>query len=223
MDGSRPLLSTGNIRSMLLGGCDGDGPGGAPDRRAGRHGGGRDWARGTAQPGSSDGDWLDGRSALRRSGGGSGLGDLDRRRNSTSLCSFTGTSWVPSDLIGSSSRSRRRSSSTPVCSATAWVTSAAVTEPNSLPSDPARAEMRMTAGTSRRAIVSADSCRERAGGHASVSWPWPGSPRRDWRRSRSPWGAGSCGRTRRPPRRCHHACPRWADHSVIRLASLPPP
>ena len=59
--------------------------------------------------------------------------------------------------MGSSRWSRRRSSSTPVCSATASTTSAAVTEPNSLPSAPARAVIRITAGTSLRATASAAS------------------------------------------------------------------
>ena len=64
---------------------------------------------------------------------------------STSVCSLVGIWCVPTDLIGSSSCSLRRSSSMPVWSCTAVATSVEVTEPNSLPSVPAFAFTVMTA------------------------------------------------------------------------------
>src|SRR5690606_16751036 len=64
--------------------------------------------------------------------------------NSTSACSLAGTTWVPSDLIGSASTSLRRSIWTLVCASIAVAMSTAVTEPNNRPSVPARAVTVMT-------------------------------------------------------------------------------
>ena len=64
------------------------------------------------------------------------------RTGSTSWNSLTRTSWVPTDRIGSSRWTSLRSTGTPACAATASAMSAAVTEPKSLPSSPARASIR---------------------------------------------------------------------------------
>ena len=58
---------------------------------------------------------------------------------STSAWRWTVTSCVPTERIGSSRWTSRRSTETPACAESASAMSAAVTEPNSLPSSPARA------------------------------------------------------------------------------------
>jgi D-alanyl-D-alanine carboxypeptidase len=99
--------------------------------------------------------------------------------NCTSACSLTGISWVPRALMGSSRWSRRRSRTTLAWASTASTMSEAVTEPKSLPSEPALAGMRITMGTRVRATVSAAS-RSRASRRSRdrrMALAWDSTPR----------------------------------------------
>ena len=125
----------------------------------------------------------------------------------------TGTTWVPTDLIGSARWILRRSSTAPVWASTASAMSAVVTEPNRRPSAPARAVMVTVAALQhaghglRRLLVlgvaQVAGLAHRRGLGLDAAGGDEGAARS---------GRGSCGRSPWPPRRCRPSSPRRRCH-----------